>query len=234
SENLPEGTSLQNPKFLAKKLQELKFDSTIEMLLCSERSDLREDEKKIFQGIIRRTFVQKLFIESLIKKIFKDDGKNGSFRHLVVSQFGEKIRYILITALPAFITENVAILDCQAVSAISNEHSESMYVYVSEGKLDITIGIVGLMEHFELLARLKGDTKYKITSKVNLIFHETLKAITAVFMEVLKEFNYSAKVNNEPWKKKKGENHQNLIYSIPFRIGSGEEFVCRILFNDVS
>lgn len=234
SENLPEGTSQQNPKFLAKKLLELKAGITIEMILCSDRKELREDEKKIFKGIILRTFVQKLFIESLIKNVFKDYEKGGAFRHLVVSQFGEKIRYILITALPSYITENVAILDCLAINTISNEHSESIFIYVSEGKLDITIGIVGLMEHFERLAKLKGGTKYSSTSKTTKIFQETLKEITAVFIEILNEFNYSAKINNEPWKKSNKINNQVLIYSIPFRIGSGEEFVCQIWFNDVS
>lgn len=234
SENLPEGTSLQNPRFLAKKLLEINAGSTVEMILCSERKELREDEKKIFKGIIIRTFVQKLFIESLIKKVFKDDEKEGSLRHLVISQFGERIRYILITALPSFITENVAILDCQAVNTISNEHSESIFVYVSEGKLDITVSIVGLMEHFEQLAKLKGDEKYRLTYKTNQLFQKTLREITEVFIDILNEFNYSAKVNNESWKKNKKDNNHVVIYSIPFRIGSGEEFVCRICFNDVS
>ena len=234
SENLPEGIALQNPKFLAKKLHEIRGDLPVEILLCSDRAELRGDEKKIFQGIILRTFVQKLFIESLIKKIFKDDSKSGSVRHLVVSQFAEKIRAILITEIPSFIRENVSILDRKDSIFISDEHSESIFVYISEGKLDIAIGIVGLLQHFEQLGRIRGDVAYRTNGKANQIFQGTLKAITAVFVDILREFNYTAKINSEAWKKKKTEGNQSPIYSIPFRFASGEEFVCSVWFNDVS
>ncbi|MBI3260219.1 MAG: response regulator [Ignavibacteriae bacterium] len=234
SENLAEGNGLQNRKFLAKKLRELKRERPIEILICSERDKLNEDEKPFFQGIIRRTFVQKLFIESLLKKIFKDDSKEGTFRHVVANQFGEKIQAALVTELPSFITENVAILDDKVANIVSNEHSESISVYVREGKIDISIGIDGMMLHFEQLARLRGDSNYKATSNTNQIFQETLNAITTIFLEILKKFNYSAKVNTESWKKQKEDNRRVQIYSIPFRFGSGEEFVCRVWFNDVS
>lgn len=234
SESIAEGSGLQNRKFLAKKLRELKRDRPIEILICSERDVLREDEKGFFHGIIRRTFVQKLFIESLLKKIFKDESKEGTFRHVVANQFGEKIQAVLITELPSFITENVAILDDKVANIVSNEHSESISVYVREGKIDITIGIDGMMEHFEQLALLRGDTNYRVTAQTNQIFQETLNAITTIFVEILQKFSYSAKVNKEPWKKQKTDNRRVQIYSIPFRFGSGEEFVCRVWFNDVS
>jgi CheY-like chemotaxis protein len=234
SENLPEGTGLQNRKFLAKKLRELKRERPIEILICTERESLREDERLFFQGIIRRTFVQKLFIESLLKKIFKDDSKEGAFRHVVANQFGEKIQAALITELPSFITENVAILDDRVANIVSNEHSESISVYVQEGKIDITISIDGLMQHFEQLARLRGDITYQSSIHINQVFQTTLNAITKIFVEILKKFSYGAKVNKEPWKNQNTKMRRVQIYSIPFRFGSGEEFVCRVWFNDVT
>lgn len=234
SENLPEGTGLQNRKFLAKKLRQLKRERPLEILICSERNTLREDEKTFFQGIILRTFVQKLFIESLLKKIFKDESKEGAFRHVVTNQFSEKIQAALITELPSFITENVAILEDKVANIVSNEHSETINVYVKEGKIDITIGIEGMVVDFNNLAQLRGDPNYIANAHNNQIFQETLNAITTIFLEILKKFNYSAKVNKEPWKKQTAEIRRVQIYSIPFRFGSGEEFVCRVWFNDVS
>jgi len=105
---------------------------------------------------------------------------------------------------------------------------------VKEGKIDISISIDGMLADFEQLAQLRGDSNYSATARSNQIFQETLNAITKIFLEILKKFNYSAKVNKEMWNKKSTETRRVQIYSIPFRFGSGEEFVCRVWFNDVT
>jgi len=240
SDNLSDGgkvpqnqkVGLQNLNFLAKKLQEIERFPAVRVLLCAERDSLIGEEKKYFKGLIKRTYVQKQFLESLLKKVFDDDSREGAFRHAVANRFNDKIQSALISELPSFIQENIAILDGKGAGNIVNEHSEEISVRVNEGKIDISVSIEGNLENFERLALLGGDAKYSQHYRQHQIFQSVLTAISLIFVDLLKQFDYRASVDFMPRKRDIQHARRTLIFNVPFLLASGEEFDCCVWFND--
>ncbi len=240
SENLPTaGTTTQNQKvglqnlnFLAKKLQEIERSPTVRVLLCADRESLYIEEKKHFKGLIKRTYVQKQFLESLLKRVFDDDSREGAFRHAVANRFNDKIQSALISELPSFIKENIAILDGKGGRKVDNEHAEEISVKVIAGKIDISVTIEGNLDDFEKLALLRGDTKYSQNYREHQIFQSVLSAIATIFVDLLKQFDYKADIDYTPRKRNLQHARRVLIFNVPFLLASGEEFDCCVWFND--
>jgi|JI8StandDraft_1071087.scaffolds.fasta_scaffold30347_2 two-component system response regulator (stage 0 sporulation protein F) len=240
SENLPDGNTtaqnqkvgLQNVNFLAKKLVEIERSTKVRVLLCADRESLFIEEKKYFKGLIKRTYVQKQFLESLLKKVFDDDSREGAFRHAVANRFNDKIQSALISELPSFIKENIAILDGKGGRKVENEHAEEISIKVIAGKIDISVTIEGDFEDFEKLSVLRGDTGYSHNYRQHQIFQSVLSAIATIFVDLLKQFDYKAEVDYIPRKRDLQHARRVLIFNVPFLLASGEEFDCCVWFND--
>ncbi|MBK9249850.1 MAG: hypothetical protein IPM69_17545 [Ignavibacteria bacterium] len=193
---------------------------------------MNEDEKKYFDGIIKRTYVQKQFLESLLKIVFEDDSREGAFRHAVANRFNDKIQAALISELPSFIKENIAFLDGQVSPTIANEHAEEISIKATKGKIDISVTIEGNRENFGKLAVLGGDTRYFEHHRKHQIFQSVLTAISSIFVDLLKQFDYHADVDFMPKTRDSVHSRRVLIFNFPFLLATGEQFVCCIWFND--
>ncbi len=240
SENLSSGSNipqnqkigLKNINFLAKKLQEIVRPTPVRVLLCADRDNLIGEERRYFKGLIKRTYVQKQFLESLLKRVFDDESREGAFRHAVANRFNDKIQSALISELPSFIKENIAILDGKGARKNENEHAEEISIRVITGKIDISVTIEGNFDDFEKLAHLRGDSHYVQGAKQKQIFQSVLTAISSIFVDLLKQFDYRADVDFTPRKRDLQQARRVLIFNVPFLLASGEEFDCCVWFND--
>ncbi|MFN8362005.1 MAG: response regulator [Candidatus Kapaibacterium sp.] len=241
SENLSSGSGklpqnqqvgLKNINFLAKKLQEIERPQPVRVLLCADRDALIGEERRYFKGLIKRTYVQKQFLESLLKRVFDDDSREGAFRHAVANRFNDKIQSALISELPSFIKENIAILDGKGTRKKDNEHAEEISIKVITGKIDISVTIEGNFEDFENLAQLRGDNIYVQGAKQKQIFQSVLTAISSIFVDLLRQFDYKAEVDFIPRKRDLQQARRVLIFNVPFLLASGEEFDCCVWYND--